>query len=125
MKRLVMICVAFVTAGCSTVEQPAYDYRSIQLPPDRPPLVISVISDPPAARIEVNDNYIGVTPCEITAEFRADSLLKHGPLHIRALPTQAGQYVQEKVLQYDRENMPKTVFFDMYLHSTNLNITLR
>jgi PEGA domain len=55
---------------------------------------VEIISEPAGARIEINDNYIGDAP--ITVEIPQDQGYFKATTTIRALPTEAGDYVQTK-----------------------------
>jgi hypothetical protein len=56
---------------------------------------VEILSEPPGARIEVNDNYIGDTPITTTFQCSPDGRFLE-TTSIRALPTQPGDYVQFK-----------------------------
>ena len=94
-------------------------------------VVTEIISDPPGARIEVNGNYIGDAP--ITTRIRhhpADKVVM-GRVVIKALPREAGQYVQTKVFQgpqypFDphRDVVPERIFFDMKLQPVDANVNV-
>jgi hypothetical protein len=77
-----------------------------------PPVVTRVQSDPPGARIEVNANTVGTAPVDITLPQKGKHHKLNGRVLIRAVPTQPGQHVQEKVLFY-RQLVPENVLFDM------------
>ena len=80
---------------------------------------VEILSEPPAARIEVNDNYIGDTPITTTLQCSPDGrFLEHTT--IRALPTVPGDYVQSKFFyggfSYSHQlnnSILSRVFFDM------------
>ena len=57
---------------------------------------VEIISEPPGARIEINDNYIGDAPIMTTFQCEADGRFIENT-RIRALPTQPGHYVQSKL----------------------------
>jgi hypothetical protein len=109
MKRSILIlCVFLFWAGCS-VETPETSTTIY---------ITKVISDPPGARIELDDDYIGVTPLEIQWEVLKSNRTLTSDHEIRALPTAPGQYVQTKSFIYFSWNAPvapKTIFFDMHL----------
>ena len=80
---------------------------------------VEIISEPPGAKIEINNDYIGTTPCtamipaNIKGEFTRDTT-------IQALPVRNGQRVQKKHFSggYDdgtNDLIPKRILFDMTL----------
>jgi hypothetical protein len=91
------------------------DYKPYTSPPD----VVgntTVISDPPGARIELDNEYLGTTPLQIEWDvyhISGKRRLSHSHV-LCALPTQAGHYVQTKRFDY-ADIAPKTIFFDMRL----------
>ena len=98
---------------------------------------VEILSEPPGARIEVNDNYIGDAP--ITTPFRceADGRFIENTT-IRALPKQPGDYVQSKLFfggyssyapfgNYFANNRNDTIparIFDMRLGPVNRDINV-
>ena len=84
---------------------------------------IEVISEPSGAKIEVNNNYVGTTPCTITIarrfewqswenDYRIDYNSNH---EIVANPVFAGGYVQNKRISYWDNEVPKKIYFNMRL----------
>ncbi len=76
------------------------------------PMTSHIQSNPPGARIEVNESSVGVAPVDVT-------LPQKGPHHrlrehvtIRALPAGPGQYEQVKEFYYNQW-APENVLFDM------------
>lgn len=96
---------------------------------DMAEFVTSVISEPTGAVIEIDNGYIGRTPCEITWNvWRETGRLTESHV-VAALPIERGQYVQEKMfsggsLYGDRP--PKTIYFNMHIcpvqNEFNVNI---
>lgn len=84
--------------------------------------VTKVISDPPGARIELDDDYIGDAPLEIEWEGWSNNELFVRDHELRALPIYQGQYTQYKrfegstISKRYADTVPKTIFFDMTLH---------
>ncbi len=82
---------------------------------------VEFVSDPPGAKIEINNNYIGETPIKQRwlGTYSDDDYWT-----VTAYPTQASQYTQTKILRMN--NLPKRVYFNMYLGpvtpSVNVNI---
>jgi hypothetical protein len=72
---------------------------------------VEILSDPPGARIEVNDEYVGDAPC--TVEVVCDG---HGMLitkfEFTALPRYPGHFVRSKTF-YGFAQAPARLFFDM------------
>jgi hypothetical protein len=75
-------------------------------------VVTHIDSQPPGARIEVNDNVVGITPCDVT-------LPQHGEQHrlperviVKASPTEGAerQYKQEKFLVSHQEAPTRILF---------------
>lgn len=136
---LLLTVTGLLVAACTT---PSSHTRSSTVadrpttPPPPPPkttAAIEVLSEPPGARIEVNDSYVGETPCTIEIPFYSDNRFREQTV-IRALPTRDG-YTQSKFfsgcahldnpyLQPDK--IPQRIFFDTRLRPVsrdfNLNI---
>src|SRR5215831_10780602 len=79
---------------------------------------IQILSDPPGARIEVDNDYIGTTPCsiQVRTNFEGNFFQSY---HIRALPVGFG-YTQEKYFYgspdgYWKQTIPARIFFEMGL----------
>jgi PEGA domain len=103
-----------------------HPYRSpAPLPPTTPApsapttKTIEIISDPPGARIEVNQDYVGDAPITVTVP-QQDNCFKDQTV-IRAVPTQAGDYTQTKFFNGPIPNfrqgdpIPSRILFDMRL----------
>lgn len=73
-----------------------------------------VISDPPGARIELDDDYIGDAPLEIKWEWLLRERVFDRKHIITALPIYSGQQVQLKFF-WPGDSIPKTILFDMKL----------
>ena len=132
-----LLCTAvFVFGiGCSSpyVAQtpPPSAYRpvpSMSPVPDQPAKAkVEIVSEPAGARIEVNDNYVGDAP--ITVEIPQDGGNFTQETVIRALPTEADDYVQSKYFRFTPaisygsgygteakgDQIPSRIFFDMRL----------
>jgi len=91
---------------------------------------VEVISDPPGAHIQVNDDYVGDAP--LTIQMKGD---RHGRVtqtyRVRADPNIAGDYVQVKVFKYweyiDSDPVPRRIRFQMNLvpAGKDLNVNIR
>jgi len=124
MKKTVLCFMVFAIIfilGCDSPSPVAYK------PAPNPIYTIKIISDPPGARIEVDDDYVGDAPIEIQVEGLADITLNSGTiLHladrtfahysttISAIPIHPGQSVQTKIF-WGGGKIPNTIFFDMNL----------
>ena len=73
---------------------------------------IQIISDPPGARIEVNDDYVGDAPISITVPIQGAKFTRM--TIIRATPTLQGEYVQSKYFDGTSE-VPSRILFSMGL----------
>jgi hypothetical protein len=69
---------------------------------------IQIISDPPGARIEVNQDYVGDAPLSISVPEKDGNFTKE--TIIQATPTQQGQYVQSKWFS-NGEAIPSRLLF--------------
>jgi hypothetical protein len=112
--RYVIPLAVVLCLGCET------QYTPPHYEPAPPTLVsVEIISDPPGANIEVNDDYIGRTPCVVQIPSRGTARLFVKNTTIRAMPTTPGHYSQTKWfngLSYgDRDTIPRRIFFDMSL----------
>jgi hypothetical protein len=94
-------------------------YRSAVPSVSYQPAKVEIISEPAGARIEVNENYIGDAP--ITVEIDQNGGYFTQDTVIRALPTEAGDYVQAKRFSGNspdvgaRNRIPSRIFFNMHL----------
>lgn len=110
MKRA-MVCLCFILLAGRASEEPSMTARESF---ESTTLTTRVTSEPFGARIELDDEVIGVTPLEIEWEvYAADRNLLFKEDHIlRALPMGLDQYVQKKTFSKGTA-APKTIFFDM------------
>jgi len=76
------------------------------------PTVTHIESDPPGARIEVNENVVGDTPLDVTLPQKGEHHRLLGKVVVKAYPVKEGEYKQEKVLFY-RQEAPARVLFIM------------
>ena len=83
-----------------------------------------VTSDPPGARIELNNDYMGTTPLTLDWLGYTNNRFVNSYV-VKAFPTHPGDYVQEKTFKGTRpgvywgDEIPKHIFFDMNI-STSL-----
>jgi len=96
------------------------------------PKKTQIISEPPGARIEVNNNYVGDAPVTVELPQRGDYFSEDTV--VRAIPTEGGDYVQIK--QFDSndqwyhpgktgDKIPSRLFFDMHLGPVNPAIDVK
>jgi hypothetical protein len=76
--------------------------------------VTNVIAEPPGARIEVNDEYRGDAPLKLKWKSRTGHFAS--PAVVRALPTEPGHQVHERVFD-SFSPIPDTILFDMRIIS--------
>ena len=103
-KRIVLFAlgVCMALSGCATT-----------LPTANPSGRILIESDPPGARIEINNQYVGTTPLRVDIP-RRDAQWDPISVTIIANPIVPGQQVQTKYIG-PNEPTPTHVFFDMNL----------
>lgn len=96
--------IAFFVAGCATTDNypPAGYTRFNQYE-------IEIISEPPGARIEWNNQFLGFTP--LTQVLHGDYSHSGGYVKVVAHPKEPGRATDIKILKY--EEMPNTIYFDM------------
>lgn len=136
--KLILPVVCAVLASCSS-PQPVSPAPAVSAPvaakPQPSMRTIEVESDPPGARIEVNEEYVGQAPCSIEVQDDGTGRF-HERVVVRALPIHQGQQTQMKwfngygalnnpYLTSDR--IPGRVFFDMSLVRVprEVNVNLR
>lgn len=117
----VLICVALI--GCATVpRQPNTVYDTSWSYKTYYQYEVEIISDPPGAKIEWNNDYIGTTPVRRILNGDVGLLAS---TTIKAYPVTPGQCVQTKYIPGD-QIFPHTIYFDMSLRpiqpSINVNI---
>ena len=85
---------------------------------------IEIISEPSGAKIEVDNNYVGKTPCTITItrryvwqswnnEYGIDQLTRQ--IEVVANPVFEGGSLQRKYIPSSVSEVPKKIYFNMYL----------
>jgi len=112
MKRLLLVFGLVFFAGCTDYGNP---YTPTYTSPQTQIYTTKVISEPPGARIELDDDYIGTAPLEIQWTGWSDSGRFRDDHIIRALPIYEGQYTQTKFFRCGSRPIPKTILFDMNL----------
>jgi len=142
MSRVLSITIGFIAVsllfgGCA--DKPAPPPRRVGYTPaaaerPRPPAAatraIQIISEPPGARIEMNGDYIGDTPCSVEVPSFADGRFRERTV-IRAIPTRGGDYTQTKFFHgyaafnnpyLVSDRIPQRIFFNMSLGPANPEI---
>lgn len=76
------------------------------------PMRTHINSEPPGARVEVNENYVGVTPIDVTLPQSGSHHKLREHITIRALALEPGKPDQEKQLYYNQW-APENILFDM------------
>lgn len=71
--------------------------------------IVEFTSDPPGAKIEVENNYVGQTPCSLKFDGTYSTTTTR---IVNAYPNQSGQYVQRKVFN-PGEFYPQKMYFNM------------
>jgi hypothetical protein len=140
--HLTSILIALLVGSCAddptiatqavTATEPARTFPAPPPPPPTPPQPqfrykdMRVISQPPGARIELNNGYMGETPLSIKVSCSLDGRFLETVI-VRALPTMEGHYSQTKVFSggytmIRNDQVPATIFFDMRLGPSNPSI---
>lgn len=73
---------------------------------------IEIISDPPGAKIEWDNEYMGKAPLKTIRHGHRGNA--SGPTIVKAYPVKTGQYTQVKILNA-RRPYPRKIYFNMYL----------
>ena len=114
---MALVLVAVILTGCATTSSEDRNFKTV-----------SIISDPPGAKIEVNGSYIGQAPITTKVKCWPDDKVVVGTLTVKALPSGANQYLQQKVFKgpaypFDPNHdvVPDTILFQMNLPTANSN----
>ena len=100
--------------GCTSAPTTHENPSAVQSPTPALTIKISIISDPPGARIEINNNYVGDASLEVdSSAFHWLPGLGHDPVTITATPRENG-YVQSKYWG-PFDPAPSRVLFQMNL----------
>ena len=125
-----LVCAAALNfaVGCSN------PYSAHPLSADQPvsskavpygPKKTQIISEPPGARIEINDNYVGDAPITVELAQRGDYFDEDTV--VRAIPTEEGDYTQTKRFLtndpwyhpgFAGDKIPSRILFNMHLVAT-------
>jgi hypothetical protein len=106
---LVALGVCVVLSGCAT------------LPKANPTGQTLIESDPPGARIEINNQYVGNAPVRVDIPRIDPNTWMNNSVTIVANPILPGQQVQTKYIGMN-DPTPTHIFFDMNLVSTKNQI---
>ena len=129
----ILITIILFSAACSTPN--ACGCKAKRAPQSRPPAhdsyesytktyTFRIISNPPGAKIYVNNKEVGIAPVNYTATakispnaYKAEfAYYKPVRLNIIAYPAKKGQFTQEKDIEInpdDYDSIPTKVVFDM------------
>lgn len=126
MKRIMLFILAVLLSGCVTTPKaiPVNTYKDSGWGSRTYySYEFDIISDPPGAKIEWGNDYIGDTPLKRVYNGNFGSLAM---IIVKASPTQPNQYSQVKIL-YGSDVLPRTIYFNMHLkpitpeYNINLN----
>ena len=117
---VMLIIISLLLVGCATPNtfyQTGYGIQYHQYE-------INIISEPPGAKIEWNNEYIGEAP--IARIMNGHMGVLAGQIVVKALPSEEGQYTQTKLLKCNFR-IPKVIYFDMRLKPvpSEYNINLK
>ncbi len=109
MKFILLFTILLVLSGCTT----------LSVTTEGPGEKIEILSKPPGAKIEVNNDYLCDAPCNIYVQRPGFwDMEECKSLLVTAIPSERGHYVQKKHLSCD-DKLPRRIFFDMRLHSVS------
>jgi len=121
---LAILTVLTLAGGCVT--PPEHADPKVHGPRGGIAFRVEVETRPPGARIEVNDDFVGISPTNIVVWGDADgSFHNMGQRYcvVRAYPTGEGQYVQTKNFatgwRGQEDLIPKHIFFDLTVPQEN------
>ncbi|MDO8302305.1 MAG: PEGA domain-containing protein [Sedimentisphaerales bacterium] len=109
MKNVLLLVFAIGLIGCES--EP---YRPTQLNDTSPQpnnFITTVISAPPGARIEVDNNYVGDAPVDIKWDNQSSDRFSSSHT-VKASPLYPSQQAQVKSFSLG-DKIPKTIFFDL------------
>ncbi len=124
-KIFVLLMVCLIVSGCATPTKPnsvtsgfygGFDYKQYK---------VQIISEPPGAKIEIDNDYVGTTPLTQVLDGHVGMFTTSV---IKAYPIEQGQYVQTKII-YGNQHMPRKIYFNMNLkpvgNEINVNVNQR
>jgi hypothetical protein len=121
MKIFLVLCLCLPLSGCIALMEEAYEQQQAnQTSREWAAKVASVrevpvlvVSEPPGAIIEMNNEALCTTPCTISLKALPDGTLFMGQT-VDAIPTQAGDFTQSKLF-VGGNPVPKLILFNMHL----------
>jgi len=128
MKYFLVLLVVLGIAGCNEEQATIKNVNTPLIAPSPPPEILcttKIISDPPGARIEIDNDFKGDAPLEIQwygARYQSEPngrIFFTEEHEVKALPIYGGHFVQGKFFWSRHagrpDEIPKTIFFDMRL----------
>lgn len=110
-QRMIIFFTLLLISGCAT------------LPKANPNGQTLIESDPPGARIEINNQYVGTTPIRVDIPRINPDTWMNNSITIIANPVMPGQQVQTKYIGID-DPTPSHIFFDMNLVTTRNEVNV-
>ena len=112
-----LICVPFIS-GCATVNPNSYIWDTWYNQIFYNNYEIEFISNPPGAKIEFNNTYIGDAPL-----IQKLNGYQSGTTVITAIPIYPNQYTQTKTIR-SNQAVPRRMYFDMNLYPIEKDINI-
>lgn len=121
MNRLIIaVCIVLFSSGCATKD--VSTTKDVSSSSAVKQFSVEIISEPSGAKVEVNDNYVGVTPLTIDLEGWESTRTFTRRCTIVAHPVRAGGQTQVKVFSgwshpdhtYG-DKIPNRIYFNMNL----------
>lgn len=110
LSALTAAIVSLMLSGCVTTSTESSKPSTV---------AVEIISEPPGARIEINNDYIGDAPLTVNIPQNSNGEFTRNTT-IAAMPIRSGNYVQMKRFyvygSMPSDPIPKRIFFDMRLH---------
>ena len=109
--------------GCATIPIPldSYHKEDYNWYIEYNQYVVEIISEPPGAKIEWDNEYIGEAPVKRVCTGKVGVLVT---MIIKAYPISPGQDVQTKIL-YGNSPIPRKIYFDMRLKKVYPEIPIK
>lgn len=111
-KSIHVIVIALLMSGCASMNNAFSPEPKIH----SSELMTEIISDPPGAKIEINNQYVGETPLNVHIDRNYIDVLGWSTVSIIANPLENGQQVQQKFINFNMPT-PTKIYFNMNLVS--------